>query len=172
MKNLVVAVSFMFMVHGVLFGAEQKFGVVDLQDVILKVEDGKRAKAQLQKEVDKKEAELKKEKASIEKLGQDAQAKYLSEDAKLEKQRELQERIVKYQKEGMDFQTELKKKEQEMTQKITQQVSGIVEEISKEKELTAVFELNSSGLLYLKESVNLTDEVIKRYNAKAKKSKK
>lgn len=172
MKKLVFLVVSLFVISGVAQAAEQKFGVVDLQDVILKVEDGKRAKAQLQKEVDKKEAELKKEKAQIEKLGQDAQAKFLSEDAKLEKQKELQERIVKYQKEGMDFQAELKRKEQEMTQKITQQVSGIVESIAKEKGLTAVFELNSSGLLYLKESVNLTDEVIKQYNSKSKKSKK
>ncbi len=172
MKKLVILVMSMFFFCGVALAAEEKYGVVDLQEVILKVEDGKRAKAQLQKEVDKKEAELKKEKASIEKLGQEAQAKFLSEEAKLEKQKELQERIVKYQKEGMDFQTELKKKEQEMTQKITQQVSGIVEGIAKDKGLTAVFELNSSGLLYLKESVNITDEVIKQYDSKSKKGKK
>ena len=42
----------------------------------------------------------------------------------------------------------------------------IVTELGKERKLTAIFERSQSGMLYVEEDRNLTDEVIKRLNAK------
>ncbi len=87
----------------------------------------------------------------------------LSEAARLKKQQEFQERFMGMRNEEMTFQGEIKKKEQEATQKIAVSVASLVESMAKEKDLYAVFESNSAGLLYLKNPVDLTKDVIDRY---------
>ena len=42
----------------------------------------------------------------------------------------------------------------------------IVTELGKERKLTAIFERSQSGMLYVEEDRNLTNEVIKRLDAK------
>jgi len=160
-----------------LFGqfafAEAKYGIVDMQSVILTVEEGKQARADLEKEIKAKEGDLAKKKEELDKLNKEWQGKaaLLTEEARLTKQKEFQEKFLAFRNEEMAFQQDIKRKEQKATQGIAMKVAGLVEKMAGEKKLEAVFETNSAGLLYLANPVDMTKEVIERY-AKEKASGK
>ncbi len=145
-----------------------KYGVVDMQQVILSVEEGKQARAQLESEIKTKEAELGKQKEELDKMNNEwkSQAALLSEDARMKKQQEFQEKFLNLRNAEMEFQANIKRKEQKATQGIAVKVAGVVDSIAKGKKLIAVFETNSAGLLYLESPVDLTQEVITEYSKK------
>jgi outer membrane protein len=90
-------------------------------------------------------------------------AALLSEEARMSKQKEFQEKFLALRNSEMEFQSEIKRKEQQATQKIAIKVARMVETIAKEKKLRAVFETNTAGLLYLENPTDLTQDVIKEY---------
>jgi outer membrane protein len=63
----------------------------------------------------------------------------------------------------MEFQANIKRKEQKATQQIAMKVAGVVDTLARSKKLTGVFETNSAGLLYLDQPVDLTQDVITEY---------
>jgi outer membrane protein len=142
-----------------------KYGVIDMQAVILNVGEGKKARAELEKEIKGKEGEFQKEKEELDKLNQEwkSQAALLSESARLKKQQDFQERFMTLRNAELNFQSEIKRKEQKATQGIAINVAKMVETMAKQKELEAVYETNTAGLLYLKDPVDLTNDVIAEY---------
>lgn len=142
-----------------------KFAVIDMQAVILNVDEGKAARSELEAEIKKKEAEFAKQKAELDKMNEEwkGQAAVLSESARMKKQQEFQEKFLELRNAEMGFQQDIKRREQKATQKIAMGVAKLVEDISKAKGYEAVFETNSAGLLYLKDPVDLTKDVIAAY---------
>lgn len=151
-----------------------KFAVVDMQNVILNVNEGKSAREGLEKEIKAKEKELLKQKAELDKMNQEwkSQAALLSEDARMKKQQEFQEKFMNLRNQEMEFQGEIKKKEQAATQKIAVNVTKIVNKLAEDRGYEMVFETSSSGLLYLKDPADLTKEVIAAYEEQSKKDRK
>lgn len=149
--------------------ADGKYGVVDMQQVILTVDEGKTARAALEGEIKTKEAELQKQKEELDKMNNEwkGQAALLSEDARMKKQQEFQEKFLALRNAEMEFQANIKRKEQKATQSIAIKVAQVVDALAKSKKLIAVFETNSAGLLYLEEPVDLTQEVIAAYGKAA-----
>lgn len=145
-----------------------KYGVVDMQQVILTVEEGKAARSQLETEIKAKEADLSKQKQELDKMNKEwkDQAALLSEDARMKKQQEFQEKFLALRNAEMEFQANIKRKEQKATQQIATKVAQVVDQIARSKKLVAVFETNSAGLLYLEAPVDLTQEVITEYAKK------
>lgn len=142
-----------------------KIGVIDMQQVILNVEEGKKARAQLETEIKGKEAGLLKQKEELDKMNKEwkDQAPLLSEDARMKKQTEFQEKFLALRNAEMEYQAEIKRKEQKATQAIAMKVTQLVDSIAKSRKLVAVFETNSAGLLYLDSPVDLTQVVIAEY---------
>ena len=143
-----------------------RLGVLDIQRVILNVDEGKNARAELEKEIKAKEASLGKQKQELDKLNEEwkAQGALLSAEAKMRKQGEFQEKFMELRNIEMKIKSELGEKEKEATQKIASKAAKIAEGLAKEKKLPAVFESSSSGLVYIESPVDLTDEVIAAYN--------
>lgn len=173
MKNLIALLSIcVFSIVAQLSYAQGSLtvGVVDVQKVILNVAEGKKERAKLEKEFKAKDKKLVSLKAAVKKLGEELQNKEkvaLMGQAKLrKKQEEFQKKFVQAQQDELKLRQELKQKEQAATGKIARKVAGIVAAIGKSKKLDAVFESNSSGLMYVKSPVDLTSEVIKSYDSK------
>ncbi len=156
----------------VSFAEGRKYAVVDMQAVILNVEEGKVARTDLEKEIKDKEKELQKQKEELDKMNDEwkSKASLLSEEARMNKQKDFQEKFLALRNAEMEFQANIKRKEQKATQGIAVKVAGLVEKIAKERSIEAVFESNSAGLLYLQEPVDLTKEVVDRYAKEAKKN--
>ncbi len=151
--------------------AKARYAVVDMQAVILNVDEGKKAREALEKEIKAKEAELLNQKKELDKLNNDwkEQAALLSEDARLKKQQEFQQKFMALRNSEMAFQQEIKRKEQLATQKIAVSVSKFVNDLAKKRGFEMVFETNSAGLLFLKDPVDLTKEVIDSFGSKGNK---
>ena len=151
-----------------------KYGVVDMQSVILTVEEGKVARSDLEKQIKEKEKELQKQKDELDKMNESwkSQASILSEEARMSKQKEFQEKFLALRNSEQEFQGEIKRKEQKATQAIAIKVAGLVEKMATEKKLAAVFETNSAGLLYLENPLDMTKEVIEKFGKESKTAKK
>lgn len=167
---MIAATSSMSFAKEKVGNQDVNIGVIDMQRVIVTVDEGKKAKEDLEKEIKKKEEALSKQKQELEKLNKDWQAQFplLSEDAKLKKQKEIQEKLLALRNAEMSFKNEISQKEQQVTQGIAVRAAGIVKEIAKAKQLKVVFESHSAGLVYVDEPTDLTQEVITLYGKKKK----
>ena len=149
----------------VLAEKSRRYGVVDMQRVILSVDEGKQARQKLEKQIKAKEKLLRKSKQELDTLNKEwqSQAPLLNESAKLKKQQEFQEKFVNLRNKEMEFQAEIKRKEQQATKDIAVKIAQLVERMAVKMKLDVVFE-SSSGLLYVKEPIDLTSKVIDSYN--------
>lgn len=152
-------------VNSSLILAKSRYGVVDMQRVILSVDEGKQARQKLEKQIKAKEKLLRKSKQELDTLNKEwqSQAPLLNESAKLKKQQEFQEKFVNLRNKEMEFQAEIKRKEQQATKDIAIKITKLVEKMAVKMKLEVVFE-SSSGLLYIKEPLDLTTKVIDNYN--------
>src|SRR5512138_289115 len=147
--------------------AEQKIGVVDLQRALNEVDEGKTAKALLKKDFDDKQKEIDAKKADFEKLQADfeKQASVMSEQAKKDKAQDLDKRARDLQALFVSSQKDLSEREQKATRGIFDRMAQIVGEIAEADGFTMVLERNS-GLVYAPASLDLTNELIRKYNAR------
>src|SRR3990170_4180598 len=76
------------------------------------------------------------------------------------------------EKERGSMQKDLEKKEFGLTQKILQEIQGIVERFGKQKGFLFIAEKRSSGLIYGDPESDVTDEIIKLYDQEHAKPKK
>ena len=150
-----------------------KYGIIDMQAIILNVEEGKTARAELEKEIKGKEGDFTKRREELDKLNKDwqGQAALMSEEARMAKQKDFQEKFMSLRNDEGAFRDDVKRKEQKATQSIAAKVEEIVQKMAKEKGLEVVFEVNSAGLLYINQPVDLTKDVIGAYGKVAPKKK-
>jgi len=145
-----------------------KIGYVDLHRALNNVEEGKKAKRKLKQDYQSKQKKLNEKQKEVKKLKEELQSgsMAMSEDAKLEKQKKLRQKMMELQKTYMGLQRDLSKKEAEATKDIFKKMRTIVEEIAEEKGYDLVLEKQKSSVLYGKDGMNLTEELIKRYEKK------
>ena len=173
MKKIACLVVVFLLFAGQCAYAEVKIGFVDLMRALNESEAGKKAKVDLEALIKAKQGSLDTKGKEIEKLKGDVekQSSVLSAEAKKSKEDDLQRMLRDYQRLVSDSQAEVKKKESEMTGEIVTEIRAIVEKIGEEGGYTMVIE-NAEGLiLYSKKDLDLTDSVIKRYNASKSKGK-
>ncbi|NDG84625.1 MAG: OmpH family outer membrane protein [Proteobacteria bacterium] len=145
---------------------EVKIGIVDMQKCIQMSESGKKAKSELESAFNKKKKELQEQEAGLKKMQEDYQKKKsaLSESAQKEQERKLQEKFMKYQEVVQRSQSEIQKKEQEMSAPIIQNVRNKVTEIAKKKGFGIVLEKNDNIVIYSEDKFDITEEVMKSLN--------
>jgi outer membrane protein len=144
--------------------AEAKIGYIDMQKAIQSTSAGKKAKAELEGDFNKKKKELEKKEVDLKKMGEDLEKKksVLSEDALSKKQAELQDEMLKYRDVVGKSQLEIQKKERELTAPILEKMKKLIAKLAKDKGYTMVIE-NSQMVLYATPEADLTDEVIKAF---------
>ena len=150
-----------------LAAAEQKIGFVDLHRALNEVDEGKAATALLRKDFDEKQKQLDAKKAEFDKLQADLekQAVVMSDAAKKEKAGELDRRARELQGLFMQLQKDLSERERDATKGIFDRMATIVREIAEADGFTMVFE-KGAGLVYAPASLDLTNELIRKYNAR------
>ncbi len=153
-----------------VYCAELKIGRVDVQKVLLTVKEGKEVNEKLKSEFMKKQKIFQEEEAKARKLQEDFEKQRLvmNDKAKEKKIGEIQQAIVALQQKQVSFQNEIQEMERTLKTPITQKIQKIVQELSTKHKLDLAFEAMSSGVLYSKEKIDLTDEVIKVYDSKHK----
>jgi len=168
--SLVLLVS-MFVLPA--FAADTKMGTVDMQKILLMSDAGKEAKEQLavkaakyEAEKNLKEEDLKKLKSELEK-----QSVLLSESARGAKEKDYQQKLKEYQRFLKDAQDDLQAKNDEYTNKIVDEIVKVVQDFGKKNGYTFIFVKNES-MIFLDDQIDLTDELLKQFNAARKAGKK
>ena len=145
-----------------------RFGVVDVQQVLNQSQKGSAMKQKLdqeraarQRELDARQQEVMKLQAEL-----DKQAPLLSEQAKRERSEGLQRKVRDVRRIAEDANRDFDKRVREAEVEITREIFGVIQEYGKDQGFTVILE--RSTLVYTAPAVDITPEVIKRYDAKQK----
>ncbi len=152
--------------------AEGKVAVVDLQRALNEVEEGASAKAALKKEFDAKQKQLDQRQTELKGMKDelDAQVTMMTPEKKQEKVADLQKKLLEVQQLYYTLQQDLSKREQEATAKIFEKMGVILRSMGEEDGYDAILERSAAP--YFKPSLDVTNELIRRYNASYGKKKK
>lgn len=166
-KGLLIILSMAVLVSLGLAQQNFKVGVVNSQEVLEKSAEGKRVMAQLQ-EKDKQNSDR------LNKLDEDIrtlQTKMNTQRLTLtqEAMANLAADIERKQTERKRFAEDSYRDMQELTGKLFQRIQNellpIIEKLGAEKNLDIIFDLFKSGAIYFSPTIDLTAEVIQRYDA-------
>ncbi len=173
-KVLILTLSLSLFFCGTLAAsaAETKVGFVDLQKALNLSAEGKAAKEKITAKVkeyesviDTRQQELKKLKEDLEK-----QAVLLSPEARDAKERDYQQKLKEFQRFTKDVQEELQQQDSDHTNRIIEKLVNLVQEIAKRDGYDLVVERNSGGIVYGADKVDLTDTVLKEFDARFQKA--
>ena len=169
MKKLIIALLAVLLLATPAL-AELKIGTVDLQKALNTSKAGVAAKAEISEKVKKLEAEFKTKQDNLLKLKTELekQSLLLSDSAKADKERDYQQEVKELQRFQKDAKDELQQRDAEHTKRIINELLGILQKIGKDGGYTLIIEKNQGGLVYADMTVDLTDQLIKAYDAAQK----
>lgn len=145
---------------GDVFAKEYKIGYVDIGKVFDMYKKTKEAEKSLSDKAKVKEDERKVMLDELRKL-KDEQT-LLSEKAKAEKQVVLEEKARKLQEFDRKAQDDLMKERNDLLGGILKDIEGVISNYAKEQGFDMI--MNSRTLLYGKEDMDMTEEILKRVN--------
>lgn len=155
-----------FLFTGSVF-AQTKVAVLDADQVILQSQKGKAFLKELDAFAKQKDAAIKKKVAEFQQLQKEYRAKApsLSEDKAMEMQKKLSDMQIEIKRMQDDAKREFQLKQTKGFEKFRKILQPIVEQIAKEKGIDIVFSRAQSGIAYHSPAVDITQEVIKRFDA-------
>ena len=166
----------LFALGGIAYGANvQKIGIIDLQKIIEESSVGKRSSVEMKSQGKKMEGILKEKGAEIEGLQKTLEQKgtVMSKGAKEKKEQDLRAKIIDLKARQRQYQDVLRELNLNLSKQITKDVFEIVEKIGKGEGYTLILDRRVGGIVYAPTAVDITDKVIKEYNAMdAKRDKK
>jgi outer membrane protein len=145
-----------------------KLAVVDLQRALEETEDGKKAKAKLKSDFDRKQGELNTKQDELKKLKEsiDKKCAIVKPEVCEKEKQDFQGRFSELQETYVRLQRDLADKEQTATRGIFAKLQTVVGKIAVQNSFDVVLEKNSA-VVWGKEQLDITNEVIRRYNAEA-----
>ena len=144
-----------------------KIGVINSQQAFTASAEGKKATAQLQDQDNKIKADLARLDAEIKTLETKltTQRMTLSNEAAVQIQSDLDRKTTARKRREEDGTREAQQLQISMIQRIRGEMVGIIEALAKEKGLDLVLDLGASGIVFFNPALDITDEVIRRYDA-------
>lgn len=171
-KRSIRTCSFLVLVIAGLFSLalaqEQiKIGVVNSQEVLEKSSEGKKAIAQLQEKDRSQQSRLSKLDEEIRQLETklNTQRLTLTNEAILQMSSDLEKKRTDRKRLAEDALREIQDLRLRLFNKVQSELLPIIEQVGKEKNIEVIFDLASSGAIYFNPAIELTEEVIKRYDA-------
>jgi len=146
--------------------AAPRIGYIDLARVLARSSAGvaareqlEREKAAMQKEMDTKRQELDKLREELEKKGP-----LMTADTRRDREEAMERKRRDATRLADDFQRELGRKEQQLAQRVMQDISGVIERVGKQRGYYLVLERARAGVLYSSPEADLTDDILKAYD--------
>ncbi len=148
--------------------AEVKVGVVDLYRVLNESEEGKKAVNELQSMFDSRQKTLEEKQKKIQNLRDEYEKKkaVLSEEARKSKEDEIERLGRELQRTAADYQLELQKKQNEITQSMLKEIRQIINDFAKKEGYSLILEKVEQIVIYSTPEVDITDKIIALFNQK------
>lgn len=157
------------------YGADSlRIGYVDMRQVLVASKAGKAHQAEMQRMIKEKQSELDKETQKLQAMKDSFEKEQmtLSDVQKKAKQKEFQDEMQKYQQEVGDAQNLVHQKDSEYTQKAVAKIRGIIAQIAQKDKLNLVFEKTELMVLYSDPGLDITQQVMQKYDASGAKQTK
>ena len=150
-----------------------KIGYVDLQRALNESEAGKKAREEFKVQVDKAQNGLKKQKDELDNLREQLEKKQLvmKEEERHNVEMDLARKGRDFERAYKDSQAELQAKDNELTAGILKELQLVIKDYGDKEGYTLILENSSNAVLYGAKDADLTEQIIKIYNAAPKKGK-
>jgi outer membrane protein len=147
--------------------AQVKVGVINSQDVLEKSSEGKKVLARLTETDKQNQAAIAKLDDEIRQLQTklSTQSITLTEDAVTQMRADLDRKNTDRKRKAEDAYSSMQDLTQRLFAKVQQELLPIVEQLGKERGMDVILDLKNSGAVYWSPAIDLTADVIKRYDA-------
>jgi len=169
----VIAIFILVFFSNMTFAADvAKIGVIDLEKILGTSAAGKSIQAELLKQKDKMEADLKKKGAEIENIRKrlERESMVMGKEMREEKERESRIKINDFKSLQKKYRSDLQKLEAKLMNRLKTDIDEIVAEIGKKEGYLLI--INKFGVMYSPNSIEVTDKVIGKLNKTFTKKKK
>jgi len=148
-----------------------KLAYVDMQKALNESKSGKKALGELQKLMEERKSGVQRQKETLEKKKDelDKQGLLLNEDARKSREAEIRTLERDLSRTLSDLKEEFGRRESEFTDGIRRDLLKVIEKVGKEGGYTLVLEKQYSAILYAPATIDLTETLIKRYDAEGAK---
>ena len=148
--------------------AEAKFAYCDMRRALNDVEESRVAQARLKKQFEEKQKKLNDRQEDLKREGlqleNQAREGMVKDDKLRAKQAELQQKVMELSRYLQESQKELQDEDARVTREILGKMQGVIRGIAESDSITFVFD--GQVLAYAPESLDITNEVVRKYNAK------
>jgi outer membrane protein len=147
-----------------------KIAFVVLQRVVAESNDGKQASAKVQALQAKKVAELNERQKALQGLQEklDKSGAVMSEAARGDLAKQVERTQVDLQRATQDAQQEVQELQQQLQDEFQRRIAPIIEAVGKERGLHYIFNGPDSGLVWADASLDITADVVKKFDAAVK----
>lgn len=142
-----------------------KIGVFNADRIMAESLPGQEALALFNQLREQRVGELQVQQEQINELRQQALTAVPNSPQGAQLQRQMEDRMLQYDRLEQDVQQELGQRQNELTAGITEMVAGIIETMGQEGGYTMIFNTLQSGLVYLDNTIDITADIIERIEA-------
>ena len=153
----------------VVVATDVKIGYIDSNRLLEEYKGKEELKSKLERELTKWQEEAIKRKQKVESLIKEFenQSAMLSEEARARKRQEVEKLQSEYEQYVQEIYAQdglAKRRNDEIMKPFIEKVNLLLQKIGKDRGYTIIFDATSSGLVYVKEGMDLTDEVVAELN--------
>jgi outer membrane protein len=171
-KTITRAIGLLMLVMGILVSlsmAQQtlKIGIVNSQDILDKSAEGKRIIARLQDADKQNQAAVAKLDTDIQGLQTrlNTQRLTLTEEAVMNMTADLDRKQTERKRKAEDAYASMQEMTNKQFKRLQDELIPIITQLGKEKGLDIIYDLQKCGAIYYNPLIDLTQDVIKRYDA-------
>ncbi len=145
--------------------AEEKLAFVDIQRALNDCRNGKTAKAEFKVRLQRVQSQLQQEQGEVQSLKDQIEKKgsLMQPDQRSNVENEYAKKLRDFQADYKTSSDELQERDKEMTGAIVRDLATVVRQIGQREGYTMVME--KGGLLWANASIDITDQVIRAYDA-------
>ena len=165
-KFLISAAAFVLAAPMFAQSQPQRLAVIDVQKVLSTSSAGKVSYEKLKKMQDERIARAQKMDEEIKTLENDLNTKKmsLSEDKVTDITKQISDKKIAEQRYAQDADREVGEARDRELQALEAKIHQVIDQIGKEMGLAMIFNKFESGLVYASDAIDITDNVIKRFN--------
>lgn len=145
-----------------------KIAVVDLDQALNSIEEGKAAREELARKQREAEGKMQPRIERFKKMKEELDSKkfVLSEEALYQRQLDLVELKTEIESEMKELEGKLKVDRERLVGPLRKKLVDIVQDIGRKDGFALIVERGTPGLLYSREAMDITDKVIEQFNKK------
>ncbi len=158
---------FVFLTSSVSFSANvSEIGLVDFQKILQESSAGKMAQKEINRKGKELEENLNEMRDKIEELKDnlEREALVMSKEKREQRQREIRIKINDFKQQKEKYKEDFQTLENQIIKKMQKEVFHIARQIGESEGYLLIMEASTAGVLYNRDTIEITDKVIKKYN--------